>query len=76
MMIFYDNELSFSNIGGRKSSNICDIVNGSSPAVDMQTLDVRKCFDKMGYRERYNDMFDVNVKVQNDKFALIARILI
>ena len=77
-----DENLSYSNIGGRKGRNIRDhlfvvyaiindVINGSSPPVDMQSIDIHKCFDEMWYEETHNDMFDV--KVQDDKFALIAK---
>ena len=77
-----DKELSYSNIGGRKGRNIRDhlfvvysvindVINGSSPPVDIQSIDIHKCFDEMWYAETHNDMYDV--KVQDDKFALIAK---
>ena len=77
-----DDELSYSNIGGRKGRNIRDhlfvvygiindVINGSSPSVDIQSMDIHKCFDEMWYEETHNDMFDV--KVQDDRFALIAK---
>ena len=50
---------------------INDVINGSSPPVDIQSVDIHKCFDEMWYEETHNDMFDVNVK--DDKFALIAK---
>ena len=77
-----DNELSYSNIGGRKGRNIRDhlfviygvindVINGSSSPVDIQSIDIHKCFVKMWYEETHNDLYDV--KVQDDKFALIAQ---
>ena len=53
-----DKELSYSNIGGRKGRNIRDhlfvvysvmndVINGSSPPVDIQSIDIHKCFDEM-----------------------------
>ena len=77
-----DDELSYSNIGGRKGRNIRDhlfivygvindVMNGSSPPVDIQSIDIHKCFDEMWYQETHNDMFDV--KVNDDRFALIAK---
>jgi hypothetical protein len=51
-------------------SIINDVINGSSPPVGMQSIDIHKCFDEMWYAETHNDLFDV--KVQDDKFALIA----
>ena len=77
-----DAELSYSNIGGRKGRNIRDhlflvygvlndVFNGSSPPLDMQTIDIYKCFDEMWFQETHNDLFDV--KVTDDKFALISK---
>ena len=77
-----DNELSCSNIGGRKGRNIRDhlfviyavindVMNGTSPPVDFQSLDLYKCFDEMWFEDTHNDLFDV--KVQDDKFELIAK---
>ena len=53
-----DKELSYSNIGGRKGRNIRDhlfvvysvmndVINGSSLPVDIQSIDIHKCFDEM-----------------------------
>ena len=47
-----------------------DVFNGSSPPLDMQTIDIYKCFDEMWFQETHNDLFDV--KVTDDKFALIC----
>ena len=77
-----DSKLSCSNIGGRKGRNIRDqlfviygvindVINGSSSPVDIQSIDIHKCFDEMWFEETHNDMFDANV--QDDKFALIAK---
>ena len=77
-----DDELSCSNIGGRKGRNIRDhlfvvyaiindVINGSSPSVDIQSIDIHKCFDEMWFEETHNDLYDT--KVQNYKFALIAK---
>ena len=70
-----DKELSNSNIGGRKGRNIRDnlfviygvindVINGSSTPIDIQSIDIHKCFDEMWYHETHNDMFDM--KVQDD----------
>ena len=50
---------------------INDVINGNSPAVDIQSIDITKCFDEMWFAETHNDLFDV--KVKDDKFALIAK---
>ena len=78
-----DKELSYSNIGARKGRNIRDhlfvvysiindVINGTSPSIDIQSIDINKCFDEMWYAETHNDLFDV--KVQDRKFALIAKL--
>ena len=78
-----DQELSYSNIGARKGRNIRDhlfvvyaiindVINGNSPPIDIQSIDINKCFDEMWYAETHNDLFDV--KVQDNKFALIAKL--
>ena len=78
-----DQELSYSNIGARKGRNIRDhlfvvyaiindVINGTSPPIDIQSIDINKCFDEMWYAETHNDLFDV--KVQDNKFALIAKL--
>ena len=78
-----DKELSYSNIGARKGRNIRDhlfvvyaiindVINGSSPPIDIQSIDINKCFDEMWYEEVHNDLYDV--KVQDKKFALIAKL--
>ena len=78
-----DNQLSDSNIGGRKGRNIRDhlfivygiindVLNGSCSAVDIQSIDIRKCFDEMWFQETHNDMYDV--KITDNKFALIAKL--
>ena len=77
-----DKHLSNSNIGGRRGRNIRDhlfviygvindVINGDSPAVDIQSIDIHKCFDELWYQETHNDMFDA--KVQDDKFSIIAK---
>ena len=78
-----DQELSYSNIGARKGRNIRDhlfvvyaiindVINGSAPPIDIQSIDITKCFDEMWFAETHNDLYDV--KVQDKKFALIAKL--
>ena len=74
--------MSWSNIGARKNRNIRDhlfiingilndVLNGKKNAnIDIQIVDVRKCFDKMSYKETANDLF--NAGVNDDKFILLA----
>ena len=77
-----DNELSFSNVGGRKGrsvrdhifiirSIINDVINGDAEEIDIELFDITKCFDEMGFEETHNDLFDAGVK--DDRFTLIAR---
>ena len=76
-----DQNMSDSNVGGRKARNIRDnlfIVNGvinfarrEKLEVDINLYDIAKCFDSMWFEETMNDLWDVGV--QNDKFAVIAK---
>ena len=78
-----DANLSDSNVGGRKERNIRDhifvlnnvindVVNGDGEELDIQGIDISKCFDEMGYEETHNDMWDVCIK--DNKFSLIAKL--
>ena len=78
-----DKGLSYSNIGARKGRNIRDhlfvvysiindVINGSSPPIDIQSIDIHKCFDEMWYAETHNDLYDM--KIKDRKFALIAKL--
>ena len=78
-----DENLSFSNVGGRKGRNIRDhlfviygivndVKNGRAEPIDIQGYDISKCFDEMGYEETHNDLWDVGVN--DDRFALIAKL--
>ena len=78
-----DSNLSCSNVGGRKQRNIRDhlfvlysiindVKNGRAAAIDIQGVDISKCFDEMGFQETHNDLWDVSLK--NDKFALVAKL--
>ena len=69
-------------MGGRKNRNIRDhifvidsvvneVVNGDDGDIDIQAIDVKKCFDEMGYAETHNDLWDVSP--HDDKFSLIAK---
>ena len=44
-------------------------MNGLSPPIDLQSIDIYKCFDEMWFAETHNDLFDTKV----NKFALIAK---
>ena len=77
-----DQNMSCSNIGARKNRNIRDhlfVINGilndvnknkKNENIDILITDIRKCFDKMSYKETGNDLFDAGVK--NDHFNLMA----
>ena len=76
-----DQNMSDSNVGGRKARNIRDnlfIVNGvinfarrEKLEVDINLYDIAKCFDSMWFEETMNDLWDVGV--QDDRFAVIAK---
>ena len=75
-----DQSMSGSNIGGRKGRNIRDhlfVINGilndvikTKQNVDIEIMDIAKCFDKMWYEETANDIY--NAGVNDDKFVLLA----
>jgi hypothetical protein len=78
-----DQNLSCSNVGGRKGRNIRDhlfviygilndVKNGTAEAIDIQGYDINKCFDEMDYAETHNDLWDVGVR--DDRFAMIAKL--
>ena len=70
-----DNNMSDSNVGGRKNRNIRDnlfIVNGvinfarqEKLEIDINLYDIAKCFDSMWYEETMNDLWDTGI--QDDK---------
>ena len=76
-----DNNMSDSNVGGRKRRNIIDntfIINGiinyaikEKIDIDITLYDIMKCIDAMWYQETMNDMWGVGVK--DNKFALMAK---
>ena len=74
--------MSCSNIGARKGRNIRDhlfVINGilnealqdRNKNIDVQIVDIEKCFDKMSYKETANDIYEAGVK--DDKFILMAK---
>ena len=75
-----DESMSCSNIGARKNRNIRDhlfvinaVINDTSKkknSVDIEIMDIAKCFDKMWYEETANDIFKAGVT--DDKFVLLA----
>ena len=78
-----DDNLSDSNVGGRKGRNVRDhlfliyaiineVKNGNAKPICIQTFDIYKCFDEMDYEETHNDLYDAGVK--NDLFSMIAKL--
>ena len=75
-----DKSMSCSNIGARKNRNIRDhlfvinaVMNDSfknKKEVDLEIMDIAKCFDKMWFEETSNDIFRAGVT--DDKFILLA----
>ena len=77
-----DENMTCSNISGRKNRNIRDhlfvinailndVKNNKDMKIDIQIVDIRKCFDKMSYKETANDLY--NAGVRNDHFVLMAK---
>ena len=65
-----DKSMSCSNIGARKNRNIHDHLFVVKD-VDIEIMNIEKCFDKMWYSETGNDIF--NAGVEDDKFVLLAK---
>ena len=75
-----DNSMSCSNIGARKNRNIRDhlfvinaVINDTfkkKSNIDIEIMDIAKCFDKMWYEEIGNDVFKAGVT--DDKFVILA----
>ena len=74
--------MSCSNIGAREGRNIRDhlfVLNGvlneanqnKQNNIDIQIIDIEKCFDKMSYKETANDLYEAGV--QDDEFLLMAK---
>ena len=64
-----DKNLTDANVGARKGRNIRDnifvfgavansVVNRKEEAIDIQVMDVEKCFDSLWLHECINDLFD------------------
>ena len=77
-----DSEMSDSNIGGRKNKNISnhifiangimnEVKNNKDSSVDLELLDISKCFDSLWTSEIMNDMYEV--MKPNDKLSLMYR---
>ena len=75
-----DKSMSCSNIGARKNRNIRDhlfvinaVINDTfkkKKSIDIEIMDIAKCFNKMWYEETGNDVFKAGVT--DDKFVLLA----
>jgi hypothetical protein len=78
-----DSELSISYIGGRKQCNIRDhlivlysimndVINGGAQEIDVQGVDIVKCFEEMDYFGTHNDFWDVSQKI--NIFGLVSKL--
>ena len=75
-----DKSMSCSNLGARKNKNIRDhlfVINAvlndvtkRKKNIDVEILDIAKCFDKMWFEETGNDIF--NAGIDDDKFVLLV----
>jgi hypothetical protein len=75
-----DQQMSSSNIGGRRNRNIHDhlfviilMINDAiqnNESIDIQIMDIAKCFDKMNYTETANELFEAGVL--DDQFVTVA----
>ena len=50
-------------------SVINEVVHGKGPETDFQVMDISKCFDKMNFRETFNDLYDN--KMDDDHLAVL-----
>ena len=75
-----DKSMSSSNIGARKGRNIRDhLINGilnealqnKNKNIDIQIVDIEKCFDKMSFKETANYIYEAGV--QDDKFIIMTK---
>ena len=75
-----DENMSDSNVGGRKKKNIRnhvfiingiinDVINGNAEPIDVEIIDYRQCFDSMWLSESINDLYESGI--QDDNLALI-----
>ena len=72
-----DKEMSESNVGARKRRNfrdhlyimngvINDIHHGKGDLAHIQVMDIVKCFDKMWLKEVFNDLYEVNMNMNQN----------
>ena len=75
-----DEKMSDSNIGGRKNKQVKnhifilngilnEVKNGDKECLDLQLLDISKCFDSLWVEEIMNDIYEVTEG--NDKLSLM-----
>ena len=75
-----DENMSDSNVGGRKGKSIRnhvfiingiinDVINGDAEPIDVEIIDYRQCFDSMWLSESINDLFESGIV--DDNLALI-----
>ena len=51
---------------------INEVKNGKSNSIDIQSIDVIQCFDKLNFSETHNDLWDA--KIKDNRFSLIANL--
>ena len=68
-----DNSLTDGNVGARKNRNIRDnifilgavinsVTNGAEDSIQVQVVDVEKCFDKLWLQSTTNALYDAGIK--------------
>ena len=51
---------------------INEVIHRRSDCIDIQSIDIIQCFDKLNYAEAHNDLWDNQIK--DDRFSLIANL--
>ena len=81
-----DENMSNSNVGGRKERNIRDhlfvvhgvinsVLNGEGESIDIQIYDVEKCFDSLWLEDCMLDLYDtLPPEARDDKLALVYKV--
>ena len=54
------------------NSVVNDVINGDAGDIEIQCIDITKCFDEVNYQETHNYFWDVCPK--DDKFNVIAKL--
>ena len=71
-----DENMSDSNVGGRKKKNIRnhvsiingiinDVISGNADLIDVEIIDYRECFDSMWLSESINDLYESGIQDDN-----------